>query len=135
MPLLIQGVTGAILALAPVLPDLAADRDEPRASQRSAGAIIAAAQADAPAGVRPARYIPAAAPGETALVAFVDRAAPRGPGRDVRIDPVSLAVLDPQDGSGLIDWIKALHTNLLTEGPIRPVHHRLGGRRAARPRR
>jgi hypothetical protein len=33
----------------------------------------------------------------------------------VRIDPVSLATLDRQDGIGVIDWIKALHTNLLTE--------------------
>jgi hypothetical protein len=34
----------------------------------------------------------------------------------VRVDPVSLAVLDMGAGDGLIDWIKALHTNLLIEG-------------------
>ena len=114
VPLLIQGVSGAILALAPLLPDLAA-MEATKGESRSASAIIAAAQADVPAGVRPARYIPAASPGETALVWFVDRAAPRGRGFGVRIDPVSLATLDRQDGSGVIDWIKALHTNLLTE--------------------
>jgi uncharacterized iron-regulated membrane protein len=113
VPLLIQGLSGAILALTPVLPDLDPHKAT-KGESHIAGAIIAAAQADVPAGARPARYIPAASPGETALVWFVDRAAPRGRGFGVRIDPVSLAPLDRQDGSGVIDWIKALHTNLLT---------------------
>jgi uncharacterized iron-regulated membrane protein len=115
VPLLIQGVTGAVLALTPVLPNLAAvatTRGEPA----GAGAIIAAAQASLPPGLRVSRYLPAAAPGETAHVRLVAESGPRGPGRDVRIDPVSLAVVDPPAGDGLIDWIKALHTNLLIEG-------------------
>jgi len=37
-------------------------------------------------------------------------------GIGVIIDPVSLTVLDKQTGSDAIDWVRALHTNLLIEG-------------------
>jgi uncharacterized iron-regulated membrane protein len=76
VPLLIQGLTGAVLALAPMLPDLdavATAKGEPA----GAGAIIAAAQAGLPPGLRVARYLPAAAPGKTALVHFVAQAGSR----------------------------------------------------------
>ena len=114
VPLLIQGLSGAILALAPVLPNLAAVATA-KGEPAGAGAIIAAAQASRP-GLRASRYLPAAAPGEAAQVRLVAASGPRGPGLDVRVDPVSLAVLDMGAGDRLIDWVKALHTNLLIEG-------------------
>ena len=70
VPLLIQGLTGAILALAPVLPNLAGVATA-KGEPAGAGAIIAAALASLPPGLRASRYLPAAAPGVRALVRLV----------------------------------------------------------------
>ncbi|MEJ0018966.1 MAG: PepSY-associated TM helix domain-containing protein [Acetobacteraceae bacterium] len=116
LPLLVQGVSGLILTVEPLLPDfdaIAASSGEPSA----AGAIVAAAQADAPPGLRPARYVPPAEPGGAATVYFIAASGPRGPGLGIVVDPVSLTVLDRQPGgNSVFDWIKSLHTNLLVEG-------------------
>ncbi len=116
VPLLVQGLTGAILALAPVLPNLAAVATA-KGEPAGAGAIIAAAQASMPA--RPARGALPSSRGarRDGAGAFrrPSRVARPGPRRAPSIRsrlPCSIAPA----GDGLIDWIKALHTNLLIEG-------------------
>jgi len=49
-------------------------------------------------------------------VAFVPASGPAARGPIVRIDPVTLAVLDTNVGTGFFNWVKTLHTNLLIEG-------------------
>jgi uncharacterized iron-regulated membrane protein len=106
LPMLLLGVTGAVLTLEPVWPHgHAASLGAPR----SDSAILAAATALAPPGARPARYSPAGAPGEAAAVAFGGRNA-----LVIRIDPVTLAPIGTAEGQGgVLRTMRALHVNLM----------------------
>jgi uncharacterized iron-regulated membrane protein len=114
LPMLIQGLSGTLLAMRPWLPNpstsIAADQPS------GPGTIVAAAQADAPPGLRPTRYIPPAAPGQPAQVGFVAASGVRGPPLDVWVDPVSLVVLQTPLVAAGFEWLRSLHTNLLLEG-------------------
>ena len=134
VPLLIQGVSGAILALTPVLPDLAAiDGDQGRAAQRRRHHRRGA-------GGCPGRYARRAlhsgrvARRDGAGVVRRPRPAHAAAASVVRIDPVSLADARPA-GRRWPDRLDqgAAHQSA-DRGPIRPFDHRLGRRRAARPR-
>lgn len=113
LPLLVQGLSGAILTLEPVWPSLGG---APLAAGQpaSANAILATAHEAAPPGMRAARYMPPAAPGAAARVFFAPIAGPRGPGMVLRLDPATAAALGPvEPAGGVLDWIKRLHNNLL----------------------
>jgi len=114
LPLLIQGLSGALLAARPWLPTpgTATAVGEPS----SPGSIVAAAQAHAPSGLRPARYVPPAAPGQPAQVGFVAASGMRGAMRDLWVDPVSLATVDAPLAASIFDRLRSLHTNLMLDG-------------------
>ena len=117
LPLLIQGLTGAILALAPVLPDLAARRRQPRASQPAPARSSPRHRRICRPACAPARYLPAAAPGETAHGAFRRRIRRRVAAASTCASIRSRSPCSTRRrADGVIDWIKALHTNLLIEG-------------------
>ena len=113
LPLLVQGLTGAILTLEPAIPSLASHPAQPGPAA-PANTLLAAAIAAAPATLRPARYLPSPSPGEPAQVIFVPQGQPRGPGMVVSLDPATAAPLGPAvPTAGIMDWIKRLHTTLL----------------------
>jgi len=109
VPMAVLGVTGSILALgdggtAPAPLAGHAGRE------RGVDDIVRAAQSAAPPGSRPTLYV-AGTRGAPARVAF-------SPPARVLIDPVSLAVIVPDDrGSGLERFAHDLHANVLA-GPV-----------------
>jgi uncharacterized iron-regulated membrane protein len=114
LPLLIQGVSGALLAVRPWLPN--PDTTTAPGEPSNPGSIIATAQAHAPSGLRPARYIPPATPGQLAQVGFVAASGLRRPPLDVWVDPVALVVRETPMAASAFDWLRSLHTNLLLDG-------------------
>jgi uncharacterized iron-regulated membrane protein len=105
LPLLVQGMTGFVLAVTPVWEAL---RTSPAVSQgvaQPASAILAAA---ATPGLVVVRFHPGAP-------AVVDLAAPGGrlPQRQVMVDPVSLAVLGTRTPSHFYRFMHSLHETLL----------------------
>jgi uncharacterized iron-regulated membrane protein len=113
LPLILQGLSGAILALEPVLPAIGPSRvasGEPQPANR----IVAAARAAVPDGLRPTRYMPAGSPDEPALVQFSAPAGPAGRAITVPVDPASLAIMaNAQRSDGAIGWLRSFHTDLL----------------------
>ena len=64
--------------------------------------------------MRVARYVAPERPGGVAQVVFAPVDNPRGPGRVLRLDPVTAAALGPvEPAGGALGWIKRLHNNLL----------------------
>ncbi len=114
LPMLIQGLSGALLVVRPWLPNPGTSIAAGQPS--SPGTIVAAAQAHVPPGLRPARYVPPAALGQPAQVGFVAASGLRGPPLDVWVDPVSLGVLQAPPMATAFEWLRSLHTNLLLEG-------------------
>jgi uncharacterized iron-regulated membrane protein len=113
-PVVVQGLTGAILALVPALTP----SGNPGASTppHSINRIVAAARAASPEGMRPGRYVPPE--GNTpATVILVPRSGPaRGAGVALRIEPATLAVVSTEPANaGLLGWVRRLHTNFLLE--------------------
>lgn len=106
LPMVLLGVTGAVLTLAPVWPQgRAASLGVPKPDAE----IVAAAAALAPSGARPARYTPAAEPGDAAVVAFGGRNA-----STIRIDPATLARIGTGEGQGgILRAMRTLHVNLM----------------------
>ncbi len=110
LPLLVQGLTGVVLTLEPVWPDLGLVPDSD-VRPISANAIVAAARGVAPAGMHAVRYAPGDA-GQPARVSFAD--APRGPASVVRVDPGTATALGPATRApAALDWVKRLHNTLL----------------------
>ncbi len=106
LPMLLLGVTGAVLTLEPVWPHgPEASLGQPHLDAE----IVAAATAMAPRGTLPLRYAPPAHPGDAAVVAFAGRNAPA-----IRIDPVTLARIggDAPQG-GILRAVRTLHVNLM----------------------
>ncbi len=111
LPLLLIGVTGTVLLLEPEIRGLtgpAASAGDPR----PAGEILAAAKAVAPEGATPAIYMHPAHPGEAATVRFARQG---GGFWSVRLDPVTLAVMEDPAGPFLLTMHR-LHGNLLVQG-------------------
>lgn len=105
IPLAIQGLTGAILAAEPWLPE--SSPAVQAGTPQPASAVIAAVREVAGPGSRITRYSPAP-PGEAAQVQV---AAAGGAPRTLLIDPVSLEVLgEAQQSWG---WIRSLHVQFL----------------------
>lgn len=146
VPLVILGLTGSILVYHDDFPAWFGS-DETRYTLESGTpqpieAIIAAAQVALGDGVKPAAINLPARPGEPALVRFAraagqaqGQAAPQGPGGmggggQVRIDPVSLAVLDVQKGmnrqGGFFGIMHQLHGSLMIPGAGRDIVGWLG---------
>src|SRR5580700_5550537 len=97
IPLLIQATTGFILAASPPFEAIRApSARDPSEPARSIGAIVAAAQGDAPAGLVPSRYKAASAPGDAAEVDLM-RPSQRMTEARVFVDPGSLFILDWRD--------------------------------------
>jgi uncharacterized iron-regulated membrane protein len=118
-PLMCQGATGFILAATPPFEAMrtpaARDRSDP---PQSIGAIIAAARADAPAGLVPSRYQAGSAPGDAAVVDLT-RASERTVEARVFIDPGSLETLDWRDHPDeFYRWVHSLHETFLLPGPL-----------------
>jgi uncharacterized iron-regulated membrane protein len=121
IPLAVIGATGSILAYEDEIvalfggaaaPQLASGEPQP------VSAVVAAARAKAPPGTVPTFYSLPAEPGEPASVRFAARDRVRaGPGgtTNIRIDPVSLSILENQQRSGVqqaLRQIFLLHANL-----------------------
>ena len=108
LPMLMLGITGAVLTLEPVWPH---GHEASIADSRPDAEIIAAAVALAPRGARPARYTPAAEPGDAAVVAFAGRNAPT-----IRLDPATLARIGAEEGQGgILRSMRTLHVNLMLQ--------------------
>jgi uncharacterized iron-regulated membrane protein len=111
LPLIVQGVTGFIMAVDPLL---ATHRPAPAgllSPTAQIAAEFAAAQAVAPADLVPRRY--RAAAGEASIVEFAP-ATSQQPTSDVIIDPGSLRVLMvAESGSGFYRWVHSVHETLL----------------------
>lgn len=112
LPLVLQGVTGCVLAATPFFVELTSPRihrDPGRLDD--VAAIVAAAEAAAP-GLRARRY---SAPKDAAVT--VELAAPRqqfGGGSTLAlIDPTTLRVLSVGAAGGFYRWAHSLHENLL----------------------
>jgi uncharacterized iron-regulated membrane protein len=113
-PVVVQGLTGAILAFVPALSPSA----NPGASTppHSINRILAAARAASPEGMRPGRYVPPE--GNTpATVILVPRSGPaRGASVALRIEPATLAVMSTEPANaGLLGWVRRLHTSFLLD--------------------
>ncbi len=110
LPLLVQGVTGFIIAVTPVWTALQPVPAVTQGVPHPASAILAAA---ATPGLVAARYQPGAP-------AIVDLAKPGGgfPQREVMVDPVSLAVLGTRSPSHFYRFVHSLHANLLLPMPL-----------------
>jgi uncharacterized iron-regulated membrane protein len=112
-PVVVQGLTGAILAFVPAFSPA-----DPTANTlpHSINRIVAAARAASPEGMRPGRYIPpeGSAP---ATVILVPRSGPaRGAGVALRIEPTMLTVLSTEPANaGVLGWVRRLHTSFLLE--------------------
>jgi len=113
-PVVVQGLTGAILAFVPAFSSSA----DPTASTppHSINRIVAAARAVSPEGMRPGRYIPPE--GSTpATVILVPRSGPaRGAGVALHIELATLTVLSTEPANaGPLGWVRRLHTSFLLE--------------------
>jgi uncharacterized iron-regulated membrane protein len=114
VPLVVQGVTGAILTLEPPLEPLMAvttTAGEPRPINE----IVSAARGLAPPDMRPVRYAAPPRPQAAAEVWFAPRAS-RSPRAThvLQMDPVTLAPIGGiQLAGGALDWLRGLHTNFL----------------------
>ncbi|MBS0641533.1 MAG: PepSY domain-containing protein [Proteobacteria bacterium] len=106
IPVAIQGLTGALLALESALPHLQTASGPPLAANR----IVAAALADSGPDARLLRYSPPAEPGLPAVIQVVR---PRQKPADIRIDPATLAVLPPDSGAWLWAPLRKLHVAFL----------------------
>jgi len=115
-PVLVQGLTGAILALAPSFAPSFSLAADPATAPHSINRIVAAARAAAPEGMRPGRYVPPEG-SMAATVTLVPRSGPaRGAGVALRIDPVTLAIVSTEPANaGPLGWLRRLHTNFLLE--------------------
>lgn len=112
LPLIVMGLSGALLTLEPVWPEFG---PAPAASAvvLPANTVLAAAAAAAPAGMRLARYVPAQ-PGAAVQAVYVPEGSPRGPAMILRLDPGTAAALGPvEPASGVMNWVRRLHQNLL----------------------
>jgi uncharacterized iron-regulated membrane protein len=119
IPLLLQAATGFILAASPpfeaMRKPLVRDPSEPA---RSIGAIVEAAQTEAPAGLVPSRYQAGLGPGDPAEVDLA-RPSQRAAEARVYVDPGSLMILDWRDQpDGFYLWVHRLHETLLLPGPL-----------------
>jgi uncharacterized iron-regulated membrane protein len=119
IPLLIQGTTGFILAAS---PPFEAIREppvrNPSKPPQSIGAIVAAAWAEAPAGLIPSRYQAGPAQGDAAEVDLT-RPPRRTAEARVFVDPGSLAILEWRDQpDDFYRWAHSLHETLLIPGPL-----------------
>lgn len=120
LPLAVLGITGSILVFEHELEDLFS---APPAQTLAVGepqplaAILDTAKANAPQGLAPGMVTLPGEPGEAASVRLMapGRSGPGGGGATMRIDPVSLAVLETSKpgGGGLMRQIFMLHANLL----------------------
>jgi uncharacterized iron-regulated membrane protein len=107
LPVALQGVTGAILAVADMVPD----QHTTPAPPRPAGEIVAAAKQAMGPDAHATRYVAQQAVGQ---VARVEIAAPGKMARSVRVDPATLTVLGAEPvGSGALGWIRSLHVQFL----------------------
>ena len=106
VPVVVQGLTGAILALEPLLPQMTTARPGP---EHSSSEIIAAAQTFAGRDLRAARYTPAEKPGQLARVQMIGN---DSASRVLAVDPTSLSVSIDR-GAALWGWLRALHVSLL----------------------
>lgn len=113
LPVAMQGVSGAILALEPALTAWPLTANS--GASGSVNAIVAAAAAGQPGELRPSRFTAPETPGAPARVTFVPRSgAPQSRAKTVLVDPGSLAVLgEERAGKGLLGTIRLLHTNFL----------------------
>jgi uncharacterized iron-regulated membrane protein len=112
LPMVVQGVTGTILALEPWLPDAAADVTP--GTPQPASAIVATARAAVGPDARVLRYVPSAGPDQAAHVQVVQGKQAGGDASPqvLLIDPVDLDVLGIQS-EGMIAWVRSLHVQLL----------------------
>lgn len=109
LPVAIQGLTGALLAVEPWLPEPAVALSA--GAPQSASAIIAAAQAAIGADARVQRYTPSPGPGHAAQVQVGGAGEPA---RTLLIDPVDLHVAREQSG-GFWPWLRSLHVQFLAQ--------------------
>jgi len=112
LPLILEGLTGAILTVEPVIPNWgSAVRSEAPASPNR---LLEAARAASPADMRLTRYVPPTDERGPALVHLARADAPRGAGMVLRLDPATATPLGPPEPeAGVLDWIRRLHTNVL----------------------
>lgn len=122
IPLAMLGITGAILVFEHEIEDWTAPAHKPLAQgeARPIAEILAAARKAAPQGLAPTLYRPPDAAGEPATVRLAPAGRNRGPGGgglQMRIDPVSLEVLDRHNPTASpLRWVFRLHANLLVSG-------------------
>ena len=110
LPLLVQSMTGFVLAVTPVWEAL---RPIPAVSQGAAQPASAILAAAATPGLVVARYHPGAP-------AVVDLSMPGGrfPQRQVMVDPVSLTVLGSRPSSRFYRFVHDLHADLLVPASL-----------------
>lgn len=105
LPVAMQGLTGAILALEPLVP-VASEVHVSRTDPPSVGAIIDAARVVVGAGAHTVRYTPAAA----GFPARVQISASGGQPRVLSVDPVDLRVVgDEAASAGVLRLLRSLH--------------------------
>ena len=113
LPLLLMGLSGAVLTLEPVLPRGAPAAAAPAATV-SANALLAAAVSAAPADLRPTRYLAPDRDGAPVRVQFAPMDAQHGPALVVSLDPATATPLGPAVAvAGPMEWLKRLHSSLL----------------------
>ncbi len=105
LPMVLQGVSGVVLAVTPLWRPMPAASAGPA---RPASAILAAAAAP---GLSPIRYVPPQ-DGAPAIVEL-GRPGQRGAAMQVLVDPVTLAVLGSSVPSATYRWVHTLHEHLL----------------------
>jgi uncharacterized iron-regulated membrane protein len=111
VPLVVQGLSGAILTVEPPFRPLLATPAAP-GEPGSINAIVAAGREAAP-GLHPVRYLPPPGPARAAEVGFAPPGMQRGT-MVVRVDPVLLAPIGPAEPvGGPMEFIRRLHTNFL----------------------
>lgn len=102
IPVAVQGLTGAILALEPAFPHTAAEA----AATQPANQIVAAALAEAGTEASLLRYNPPAEPGRAATIQIARQGQKPA---DIRIDPTTLAVLPPDSSVWFWTPLRSLH--------------------------
>lgn len=122
LPLVVIGLTGSLLVYHEEIETLLAPAGRPvtAGEARPAAEIVAAAQARAPVGFRPAFLRLPAAPGDRALVGFAEPgSSPRG-GPRLEVDPVTLEVAEPEAGGAqaLMRLLHVLHGSLMIPGGL-----------------
>jgi uncharacterized iron-regulated membrane protein len=109
VPLLAQGITGAILTLEPLFRSAALGPALPA----SADKIVAVASGAASNDLRATRYVPPTAT-TPAEVWFAPSSNPRGRAVIVRVNAATLTPISPPDPqNGVIDWCRRLHHDFL----------------------